>query len=220
MRRVHRIATLVVGVPLLVWTATGFAFTWFDFAAVRGVGDRVTPAPLTAADVRVPLGDALAKVGGAAKSIELRAVGGRPTWILDGKRIDAVDGRLGAPLGAEAAAAIARAAHRASPSPTKVDWVTSARQAPDLDVPVWRVRLDDGRGSEVYVSPSSGAVVAWRNNAWRRFDALWSLHVFGFVSRDNPAHLPLRIAGGLALLVAASGAWILVGMLVRRRRLV
>jgi hypothetical protein len=218
MRRVHRIATIVVGVPLLVWTATGFAFTWFDFTAVRGTGDRVTPAPLVAADVRVPLGDALAKVGGAAKSIELRAVGGRPTWILDGKRIDAVDGTLGAPLDAQAATAIARAAHREQPPAANAQLLTAARQVLDLDVPVWRVRLDDGHGTEVYVSPSSGAVVAWRNNAWRRFDALWSLHVFGFVSRDNPAHLPLRIAGGLALLVAASGAWILVGSLTRRRR--
>ena len=92
-----------------------------------------------------------------------------------------------------------------------------ARQVTDLEVPVWRVRLDDGRGTEVFVSPATGKIAAWRNNAWRRFDALWSLHVFGFVDRDNPAHLPLRIAGGLALLVSLSGAWILAAHYARRR---
>ncbi|MCU1278304.1 MAG: hypothetical protein JWM53_1850, partial [bacterium] len=63
MRRLHRIATLVVGVPLVVWTMTGFAFTWFDFAAVRGADDRVQPPGLAVRDVRVPLADAVARVG-------------------------------------------------------------------------------------------------------------------------------------------------------------
>ncbi|HEY1588077.1 MAG TPA: PepSY domain-containing protein, partial [Polyangia bacterium] len=199
MRRLHRIATFVVGVPLVVWTATGFAFTWFDFAAVRGAADRVEPAPFAAADVHVPLGDAIARAGGSARAVELRAVAGRPTWIVDGKRIDAVDGTIGAALDRDAAMAIARAAHRGQPGVIDATLMTEARQASDMDLPVWRVRLDDGHGTEVFVSPSTGAIVAWRNKAWRRFDAIWSLHVFGFVSRDNPAHLPLRIAGGLAL---------------------
>ena len=97
--------------------------------------------------------------------------------------------------------------------------ITDARQESDLDMPVWRVRLGDGHGTEVFVSPATGAIVAWRNNAWRRFDALWSLHVWGFVSRDNPAHLPLRIAGGLAFFAALTGAWILVVHYARRWRL-
>jgi PepSY-associated transmembrane protein/peptidase YpeB-like protein len=217
MRRLHRIATLVVGLPLVVWTLTGFAFTWFDFAAVRGAADRVEPPPVSAADVHVPLADAIARAGGAAHTIELRTIAGHPSWIVDGKRIDATDGALRAALDRDAAMAIARTAHRARPRVTDATLVTDARLAPDLDMPVWRVRLDDGHDTDVFVSPSTGAVVAWRNRAWRRFDALWSLHVFGFVSRDNPAHLPLRIAGGLALLVSLSGAWLLLSSYARRR---
>ena len=219
MRRLHRIATLVVGVPLVVWTVTGFAFTWFDFAAVRGAADRVEAAPLAVADVRVPLAEAVARAGGAAaRAVELRAVGGRPTWVIDGKRIDAVDGSVGAPLDGAAASAIAVAAHRARPAVASVALLTSARQETDVDMPVWRVRLDDGHGTDVLVSPSTGAIVAWRNNAWRRFDALWSLHVWGFVSRDNPAHLPLRIAGAFAFVASLTGAWILFAHYARRRR--
>src|SRR5262245_24505229 len=138
MRRLHRLATLAVGVPLLVWTATGFAFTWFDFGAVRGTADRVDAPPVRAADVRVSLADALGRAGGQARSVELRAVGGRPTWIIDGKRIDAVDGTVGAPLGEAEAAAIAQAAHRARPKVASAALLTVAREAPDLDVPVWR----------------------------------------------------------------------------------
>ena len=218
MRRVHRIATLAVGVPLLMWTATGFAFTWFDFAAVRGAGDRVESPSLQAADVRVGLAEVIGRAGGAVRAVELRSVAGRPTWIVDGRRIDAVDGSAGAALDAQAASAIAQGAHRTRPPVQSVAWLTESRQAADLEMPVWRVRLDDGHGTDVYVSPTSGAIVAWRNRAWRRFDALWSLHVFGFVNRDNPAQLPLRIVAGLALIVAASGAWILGDSWRRRWR--
>ena len=216
MRRLHRIATLVVGVPLVVWTVTGFAFTWFDFAAVRGAGDRVEAAPLAVGDVRVPLAGAVARAGGAARAVELRDVGGRPAWIVDGKRIDAVDGRELPPLAEAGARRIAQTAHRAHPPVAAAALITSAAQVTDVDVPVWRVRLDDGHGTDVFVAPASGAIVAWRNSAWRRFDALWSLHVWGFVSRDNPAHLPLRIAGLFAVLASLTGAWILLRSYARR----
>ncbi|MDB4966502.1 MAG: PepSY protein [Myxococcales bacterium] len=218
MRRVHRIATILVGVPLLVWTATGFAFTWFDFAAVRGERDRVEAPPVRADEVKVALADVLARAGGQARSVELRSVGGRATWIVDGRRIDAGDGSAGAPLGERAAAQIARDAHRQKPAIGSVVLLWDKASVVDLDVPVWRVRLDDDHGSEVFVSPATGKIVAWRNRAWRRFDALWSLHVFGFVNRDNPAQLPLRIAGGLALLTAMSGAWLLLVHYARRTR--
>lgn len=218
MRRLHRIATLVVGVPLVVWTVTGFAFTWFDFAAVRGAADRVDAPPLPVGDVRVSLAQAVARTGGSARSIALGAVEGRPVWIIDGHRIDAVDGECLPPLGESDARAVARAAHRARPAVQAATLVTDTRQVPDVDLPVWRVRLDDAASTDVLVSPATGAIVGWRNSAWRRFDALWSLHVFGFVSRDHPAHLPLRIAAGLALLVSLTGAWILVDTYARRRR--
>ena len=218
MRRLHRIATLFVGVPLVVWTVTGFAFTWLDFTAVRGANDRVETPPLAVGHVRVSLAEAVARAGGSARAVELRDVGGRATWIVDGRRVDAVDGSVGAPLDGAAASAIAVAAHRARPRVASVALLAEARQEPELERPVWRVRLDDGHGTDVFVSPATGAIVAWRNSAWRRFDALWSLHVWGFVSRDNPAHLPLRVAGALALLASLSGAWIVLAHLARRRR--
>jgi hypothetical protein len=46
---------------------------------------------------------------------------------------------------------------------------------------------------------------------------LWSLHVLGWVNRDNPAHVGLRVLGGLALLVALSGIALYLTSLGRRR---
>src|SRR5256885_723378 len=128
MRWLHRIVTVAVGVPLVVWTLTGFAFTWFDFTAVRGENDRVPAKPVRAEEVRVSVADVLGRAGGQAREVELRSLGGRATWIVDGKRIDAADGTVGGPLDAEAVAAIAREAHRGQPAATDPTLLSEARQ--------------------------------------------------------------------------------------------
>jgi cobalt/nickel transport system permease protein len=83
---------------------------------------------------------------------------------------------------------------------------------------MWRVRLADAHATDVFVDPASGEVAAVRNRTWRWYDGLWSLHVLGWVKRDNPAHVPLRIFGGLALVVALSGVALLVAHWTRRLR--
>ena len=60
--------------------------------------------------------------------------------------------------------------------------------------------------------------LAWRNTHWRWFDRLWSLHVLGYIDRDSPAHVGLRILGGLALLVSLTGVALLVSTWGRRRK--
>jgi hypothetical protein len=223
LRRWHRLATLVVGAQLLIWTGTGFAFTWFDFGRVRGAGDRKPPAVLPLDGVKVSPVEAAARAGGRVTGLSLQARLGRPVWLVsrDGQDPICIDATSGQPLAAvdEAQAGqIARAAHTRTVSVTSVERLTRPQQVTDLDVPVFRVRLDDGQGTEVFVSPT-GEVVSWRNGTWRWFDRLWSLHVLGYINRDNPAHPALRVVGGLALLVSLTGVGLWISQLRRRRRL-
>jgi hypothetical protein len=226
LRRLHRLATLVVGAQLVIWTVTGFAFTWFDFGQVRGAGDRKPEGALPLDGVQVGAVEAATRAGGSATGpvtkLELKAPLGRPTWLVsieghDPVRVDAIDGRVLPAVDERTAGEIARAAHSRAVAVASVDRVTRAGEVPDLDVPVYRVRLDDGHGTDVFVSPT-GEVVAWRNDVWRQFDRLWSLHVLGYINRDNPAHPALRVLGGLALVVSLTGVGLWAAHLVRRRR--
>jgi len=220
IRKLHRIATLIIGAQLVIWTVTGFAFSWFDFERVRGASDRAPAPELATAEAKVGIAEAVAAAGGRAVSVELRPLLGRATWLVkraDGSvaRVDAADGKVLPPLDEAQARAVALAAHRGSVGIRAVDSLPSA---PDLDEPVFRVRLDDARQTEVFVSPSTGAVLAWRNADWRSFDRLWSLHVLGWAKRDNPAHPAMRVAGALAVTVSLSGVGLLLASLRRRRR--
>src|SRR5262245_51834538 len=99
IRTLHRIATLIIGAQLVMWTATGFAFSWFDFERVRGAGDRAPAPVLAATEARVSIAEAVAAGGGAAASVELRPLLGRPTYVIkhaDGTTVlvDAADGKV------------------------------------------------------------------------------------------------------------------------------
>ncbi len=73
-------------------------------------------------------------------------------------------------------------------------------------LPAWRVALADGAGTVVYVSATTGEVTARRNDVWRAYDFLWSLHVMDYRERESGNHPLLLGAGLLALLTIGSGA--------------
>ncbi len=223
-RRVHFLVTVLIGLPLVVWTVTGFAFTCFDFQSVRGARDRAPPEELDAANLEFAGAIARARgrrPGGHIAQVHARPMLGHTVYevefappddpvLVDGPSGEARDG-----ITAEEARAIARAGFRGEVHAGDARLITSEKEAPGIREAAYRVSLDDANHTEVFVTQRTGEILSWRNDSWRSFDRLWSLHVFGFIDRRSPAHWPLRIAGGLAAIAALSG---LALLLVSSRR--
>jgi uncharacterized membrane protein YkoI len=215
LRKVHVVMTALVGAQLVVWTATGFAFTLFDFGAVRGTADRA-PAPAVDLDgLRVTPGDAarLAASGASgarARSVALIPVDGRTTYVVafagghDEVLVDATNGIVKR-VDDDVASRIAVSAFHGDVHVRDVE----RRRSDDRDGFV--VHLDDRRDTLVTVDAHTGEVTAWKNRPYRLFDALFSAHVLGYVDGTSPANWPLRVLGFLALAAAASGAGLLLG---------
>ena len=88
-------------------------------------------------------------------------------------------------------------------------------------LPAYRVALADAAGTVVYVDATTGDVTARRNDRWRTYDFLWSLHIMDYRGREDFNHLLIRGAALLALGTVLSGIVLLVLRLsgwVRRRR--
>jgi hypothetical protein len=225
LRKVHFAVTVLVGLPLVVWTVTGFAFTCFDFAEVRGTRDRAPAEDVGEAglDATNAVKRARALRGADARVVEvtIRALLGRPTYVIQLAEpyepviVDGLSGEAREGISLDDAKAIARRAYRGDVRVLDAEPVP-AGGAPSIGEPAYRVSLDDSRHTEVFVAARTGEILSWRNDAWRRFDRLWSLHVFGFVDRSSPAHWPLRVAGGFAAVAALSGSGLLLGGLRRR----
>ena len=216
----HRWIALLALIQLVVWSGTGFFFAVVPIERIRGE-DRLSshePPRIDWAQI-TPVPTELAS---GATEVVLRHVGGTPVWDVRGPSRKLLDARTGLPLSVDAdlAARIARADQKDHPAVLSVDRIEEApleyRERP---VPAWRVNLNDGRGTSVYVDAVSGAVTARRNELWRTYDFLWGLHIMDYKGRDDFNNLPLTLMAGLGILTAVSGLviWVVRGVRWLRR---
>lgn len=216
-RRVHFVSIILVGIQLLLWVATGFAFTLFDFQDVRGNYEKAAPRE----DVGTDFDLARARAALGSRTVleaRLRRVAGRPMVELrTPEGVVLVEGdQVVSPLSREDAIEIARQAVNHAPPLRSVTRQEAKVAEYGLELPAWRVEFDDPKDTTLYVSPTTGEVLAHRNMKWREFDLFWSLHVLGYIDRSSPAQWPLRIVAGLALVAALSGTGIALTSLRRK----
>lgn len=222
VRRLHVIATAIAGAQLVIWAGTGFAFTLFDFRAVHGDDDRAPAPGLEVPAASAPLGRIVAHARAArpgdapVTSVELTMLAGRATYLISfasgaPSLVDAADEEV---ITVDAGVS-RRVAERAFARPVSARGVASRD---DDGKPVFVVSLDDARSTDVTVDAGTGKVLAWRNSAFRAFDALWSLHVLGYLDRKSPANWPLRLAAFFAVAAVTSGAALLGLRYTRRSR--
>ncbi|MBI1402000.1 MAG: hypothetical protein GC147_02145 [Porphyrobacter sp.] len=206
----------LVGVPIVMWLATGLFMTLRPIEEVRGEHlRREAPAqPLVIA------GSTLAGPEAGLKEMRVTMQQGRAVAILTGldgavRRVDFASGAPLPPL--DAAAARALVAQRIAGG-DKVAKVTlfEAENAPlDFRRPLaaWQVALADG--TNVYVGRDTGEIEAVRTRWWRAFDFAWGLHIMDLSEREDTSHPVLILFAALALAGASIG---LVLMFRRRRR--
>lgn len=217
LRRVHFATIGVIGVQVLIWAITGFAFTFFDFQDVRGNYEKVTES--SDFEMTFDLPKARAALGSrTVTEARCKRVAGRP--VIEFRTAEGpvlVEGdRIISPLTEEDAEEVARRAVNHKPPIRCVSRQETKIAEYESELPAWRVEFEDAKDTTIYVSPTTGELTARRNKRWRQFDVLWSLHVLGYIDRSNPANWPLRIVGGLALLVVLSGIGIAVCSLWRK----
>ena len=76
--------------------------------------------------------------------------------------------------------------------------------------PLWRADFDGWNKPTLYFSPATGELLTRRHELWRIFDFVWMLHIMDYDERENVNNPVLRIFTWGALLLALSGAWVLL----------
>ena len=223
----HRWLGAVIGFQLFAWTLGGLVFATHDIGWIHGDEGRnfEAVAPLDARKVQLSPADAVTRVGDAKKikRIVLRTLLGEPVYAVEHAEgsvlVDARDGKVRSPIDEKTAVSVALADRSNDPGVASVaridaDPPIEYREKP---LPAWRVSLDDGEGTNVWVAANTGLVTARRNDAWRRFDFFWMLHTMDYGSRDDFNHPLLIVFASLALISVLSGG-LLWATRVRRQR--
>lgn len=206
----------LVGVPILMWIATGLFMVLKPFEEVRGEHlrieqvERALPADSTIS-VAIPVGErpiasiATAMEDDQAVTTLTYADGTIERFAEDGTRI--------APLGEIAARLLV--AERIDGGAAFASAQLFEADEPPLDfrrpMAAWRIALKDG--TYVYVGRDTGRIEAVRTRWWRWFDFMWGLHVMDLETREPSNHPIILIFATLALFGALLGT-----VLMFRRR--
>jgi hypothetical protein len=173
----HRWLGVAGGLLFLLWFVSGVAMMYVRMPALTDEERLAHAEPLSGQAVRVPPAEAAKTAGvGPEADVALTMVGGRPAYVFPGRLPAVVFADSGArlevvsPIEAEAAA---RAYVRSAETPviglgtiaTPDQWTLQLRQ----HLPLFKFGVEDGRGTEIYVSGRLGTVVldtARRERLW------------------------------------------------------
>jgi PepSY-associated TM region len=218
LSRAHIWLGWLVGVPLLLWTASGLFMVSRPIEEVRGVHLKAEALPL---DLKGPIVVPAFPVDhGAPLSVRLEQQADGPVWIATfdhghEMRAAARDGRWLPNVSEAEARATALRWYKPESAIRSVKHTPA--DAPPIDLrrerPAWQVAFADG--AHVYIDADTGSLLAIRSGQWRAFDFMWGLHIMDLQSREDSSHPTLIGFAALAFVSVIVG---LILLFKRRRR--
>ena len=205
----------LVGVPIVMWTATGLFMTAKPIEEVRGNHLRIAvddEAPLVLED------STLATPQANLREMRIVMQDGRAVALLtdlDGitTRVDVASGDPIPALTAEDARALA-ASRIVGGDKVRSVTLFEADEVPfdfRRPVAVWQVALEDG--ANIYIGRDAGNIEAVRTSWWRWFDFMWGLHIMDLSEREDTSHPVLILFAALSVIGSVMGC-----ILMFRRR--
>ena len=221
-RKTHKWLGLFLGLQVVVWSLSGLYMTSIHIDTIHGdhFVRHQQPPGVDAATLRDPI--ALASSSGA-ENVRLAWIDSRPVYVLTGQAgeqvVDARNGKAVARPMEQQVRALARS-YYTGPEP-----ISSARLITDIPgeirgrkPPLWRVEFAHWNKPTLYLSPTTGELVSRRHELWRIFDFVWMLHIMDYDERENVNNLVLRVFTWGTVLLALSGAWLLLYAFPRKKK--
>jgi hypothetical protein len=207
----------LVGVPLILWTASGLFMVARPIEEVRGEHLRSAPLMLTAT---APVAPALGPRPVEKLTLEQRVSG--PVWIIqyqggDLRRADPATGALLSSVSAPEAAAFAASYYTGNSKQTLVHQFTVDKAPLDLrrQRPSWQVNYADG--TRLYIDADGGGLLALRTDQWRLYDVMWGLHIMDLQTREDSHNPILVLFAALAFLALLLAFWMQIARQRRRK---
>ena len=221
-RKTHKWLGLLLGLQVVVWTLSGLYMTVVHIDTIHGdhLVRQQQAIGVEAGALRDPF--AIAATANAA-GFKFAWIGTRPVYVLTGAAGEqVVDARFGEAVERPTESDIRSLArsHYAGDEP-----IVSAKLITDIPAeirgrkpPLWRVEFKHWNKPTLYLSPTTGELVSRRHELWRIFDFVWMLHIMDYDERENVNNPLLRVFTWGALLLALSGAWLLVYAFPKKRK--
>jgi hypothetical protein len=213
-RKTHKWLGLFVGIQVVIWSLSGLYMTVVHIDTIHG--DHLVRTPpqrqIAAADLADPLTLVAANQG---QSVRLAWLRNQPVYVVKGaageKLVDARHNKPVPPPTETEIRELARASYTGKESISSAALISEIPgEIRGRKPPLWRVEFDHWNKPTLYFSPTTGELVSRRHELWRIFDFVWMFHIMDFEERENVNNPLLRTFTWGAVLMALSGAWLLL----------
>lgn len=219
---IHKWLGLIVGLQLVVWTATGLFFAAIHITDIRGehlVHPPSHVATMDAGRIKFSSTDALKAVAEDRPiEVALRPLAGEPVYEVRGEiGTFLVSAETGERIVVDEARARALAQERwiAQDAIVGAELMDVAPKESGLPGEAWAVHFKGEGNPTLYVSAVNGRVSAPRTDLWRTYDFLWQLHLMDWGLNEN-FNTPWMVAAAvLALSTVLFGIALLVHRFTR-----
>jgi uncharacterized iron-regulated membrane protein len=221
-RKTHKWLGLFIGLQVVIWSLSGLYMTVVHIDTIHGdhLIRSLKRQPIDAQELADPLQVAAAN---QAQSLRLASMRGEPVYVVKNdigeKAVDARTGRMVTMPTELEIREIATAIYTGSERIKSAELITEIpMEIRGRKPPLWRVEFDNWNKPTLYFSPVTGEPVSRRHELWRVFDFVWMLHIMDYDERENVNNGLLRTFTWAALLMALSGAWLLLHAFPKKKK--
>jgi uncharacterized iron-regulated membrane protein len=221
-RKTHKWLGLFIGLQVVIWSLSGLYMTVVHIDTIHGdhLIRPAQPAQVGARELADPLAVAAAH---QAETVRLAWMRGQPIYVVRSdageQAVDARTGRVVAPPTESEIRTIASATYASSEPIASAQLITDIPgEIRGRKPPLWRVEFDHWNKPTLYFSPGTGEMVSRRHELWRIFDFVWMLHIMDYDERENVNNPLLRTFTWGAVLMALSGAWLLLFAFPKKKK--
>ena len=221
-RRAHRWIALVVGVQALLWMLSGLYMTAIPIELIHGDHlAHVEAEPLSEVAVRADT-SVLSERYPDLTGFRLKQLMGQTVYELHqaGKTtlVDSTTGVELPPLDEHQARQLASSFYRGDGTIQSMHLLEEApSEVAKRPVPLWQANFSDRGHTTLYLSATTGELLARRHSFWRLYDFLWMFHIMDYETRSNVNNGLMRVAASVGLLFAISGIWLLIYSFRKRK---
>lgn len=222
MTKIHKWLALIIGIQILLWVLGGLVMSWFPIEIVRSehnIREQDTLI-ITTENNLLPIENILTSVG-PITSLEIKPFMGIPTYqvVTENEITLLINGNTGeiiSPLSEELVIQLADEDFSGSNGNLSAVLLEEHNSEYRGTLPAWQISMNDPEDTRLYISPTTGDVLARRNETWRLYDFFWMLHIMDYENRTN-FNNPLVIVSSIAALFASiSGVWLIFYRFSRR----
>lgn len=221
-RKTHKWLGLFLGLQVVIWSLSGLYMTAVHIDTIHG-DHLIRALPQNSVDAAA-LADPLTVLrANQGQSVRLTWVRNQAAYVVkgdDGETV--VDARNNQPVPPPTEAEIRAIAKTTYTGSEPIASAALIREIPGeirgRKPPLWRVEFDHWNKPTLYFSPTTGELVSRRHELWRIFDFVWMLHIMDYDERENVNNPLLRTFTWGAVLMALSGAWLLLFAFPRKKK--